>query len=151
MFALWHETRKTNFGMREQKKIGHPGNEKCAICAIIQSNLYKQRGLAWEIRHRCCTGCSHILRSFSQHRATGTKEKPRLDASIEDNPRVTSHLCDADPMRYNAMRNVASRRSDNLQIVGVCWVKIYDAPEIFHYRFSWTSRCAARAHMYTSG
>lgn len=37
---------KTNFGMREQKKIGHPGaksTQRCVICAIIQANLYKQR------------------------------------------------------------------------------------------------------------
>lgn len=106
MFTPWHETRKTNFGMREQKKIEHPGTkstQRCAICAIIQSNLYKQRfGLL-----RSSTDVAPVSVIFYGRFAAsgGTKEKLRLDANIEDNPRSRRAA-----IRCDAMRSVASVR-----------------------------------------
>lgn len=83
-----------------------------------------------EKQRQCAAVTAIFYARFAAAAAEGAKEKPRLDASIEDNPRLRR----AAPPRATSVGQFAnSRRS----------AKIYDAPEIFHYRFSWTSRCTA--------
>lgn len=121
--------------MREQKKIGHPGTkstQRCVICAIIQPNLYKQRfGLLrsnTDVHH----SCSHILRSFRSIAGWGRERK----AQIRRKHRRQSAVA----MRSETRRNVAASVRQFANSRHVCSAKIYETPEIFHYRFSWTSR-----------
>lgn len=100
-----------------------------AIYAIIQPNLRKQWFGLFQIRRRCAAV------AVTYFMAATSEEKPRLDGNVEDNPRSRSVA----PSRAAAGRTICKQP--------VCSVEIYGTPVIFHYRLSWTSRCAG-AHMY---
>jgi len=98
---------KENWTFRKRKA------RRRAIYAIIQPNLYKQQfGLLR--RSADAQQLQPIFYARFAAATEGAREKPRLDANIEDNPRS----------RRVVSRRVASRRavrSNNLQIVGVQW------------------------------
>lgn len=131
-------SRKTNFGMRGQKRIGRPENGKHAErrCNLRYNSTQSLQTTVWLVeKQRRCAAVTAIFYARFAAATEGAKEEPRLDTSIEDNPRSRRVA----PFRAASVEQFANSR---------CSVEIYDAPEIFHYRFSWTHVALHGAHMY---
>jgi len=121
------QTGKTNLGCaRGQKKIGHRRRTESArtraraIYAIIQADLYKQQFGLLRSNNRCAA-VTAIFHAALRHGTSERKAEIRR-TSIEGNPRLR-----------RAMSRGQFANSHR-------FLKIYDTPEIFHYRFSYYTR-----------